>query len=364
MAPTRSWASTSTSSDPRSSSPAAAPYPSRDERQRRSSPEVEQIEEQSKRKPSDSRVRLGKHIARTVNVKFRSALVLNHGIKILSDMADRDDTDETEAAEPPKDDPEWDLFNAIINGIPGSKSKLIDEKWVADTARFIDKGASTARSDDVSSLKKAIVDFLPMCHPPIHRTSKLRRGFHHPFLGSLLCPSSLDWSNDQIRRELREEITPVKHTEYPPFMYRNYEIDPEDLLEGLFESSVLLKAARHIFVSPSSAEEEGSRSTRAGNALLNGMTRITPAAIAYVTTQVRFALSSDTIFGRKLNHSQFDLYAFYDNILTFLNRPEMAVRTALILDYWTENVFGVDAEISPDEGGGTASAILAQLRGS
>lgn len=282
-------------------------------------------------------------------------------MKILADINDLDDGDEGEAPEPPKDDPQWDLFNAILDGIPGSKRKLTDEKWVADTARMLDKGASNARSDDVASLKKAIVDFLPACDPPISRNSKTRRGFHHPYIGSLLCPTSLDWNNDAIRRELRDEVTTVKHSAYPPFLYRDYEIDSVDLVDGLFESSVLLKAARHIFVSPSSADEEGSRSTRAGNAALNGMTRITPATIAYVATQVRFALSSDAVFGRKIKSGQFNLYAFYDNILTLLNQPEMVARTQLILDYWTEHVLGADTDDTDDDDGGTAAAILAQL---
>ncbi|KAG8989785.1 hypothetical protein FRB90_002070 [Tulasnella sp. 427] len=206
----------------------------------------------------------------------------------------------------------------------------------------LDKGASTARSDDVSSLKKAIVDFLPACDPPISRNSKTRRGFNHPYIGSLLCPTSLDWNDDEIRRELRDEVITVKHTLWPPFLYRDYAIDPDDLLDGLFESSVLLKAARHIFISPSSADEEGSRSTRAGNAALNGMTRVTPASIAYVATQVRFALSSDMVFGRKIKPAQFDLYAFYDNI-----------------------IIGPSVETldeTGDDDGGTAAAILAQLR--
>ncbi|KIO27580.1 hypothetical protein M407DRAFT_232534 [Tulasnella calospora MUT 4182] len=293
-------------------------------------------------------------------MKFRSALVLNHGMKILADIDDFDD--ETEAPEPPADDPQWDLFSAIMDGIPGSKRKLTDEKWVAEIARTLDKGASSARSDDVASLKKAVVDFLPTCDPPIQRTSKTRRGFHHPYLGLLLCPPSLDWSNDEIRRELRDEITIVKHTAYPPFLYRNYEIESGDLLEGLFESSILLKAARHIFVSPSSADDECSRSTRAGNAALNGMTKITPATIAYVATQVQFALSSDSVFGKKVKNHQFDSYAFYDNILSLLGQPEMADRTQLILEYWTENVLGTDSDAVYDDDGGTAAAILAQLR--
>ncbi|KAG8964162.1 hypothetical protein FRC05_004263, partial [Tulasnella sp. 425] len=136
----------------------------------------------------------------------------------------------------------------------------------------------------------------------------------------------------------------------------DYKINSNDLLEGLFKSSVLLKAARHIFVSPSLAQEDGSWSTQAGNAAFNGMTRITPASIAYVVT------SSETVFGRKIKGSQFNLYAFYDNILVPLGQPDMVERTRLILDYWTDNVLGGNPDaVFDDEDGGTASAILAQL---
>lgn len=102
----------------------------------------------------------------------------------------------------------------------------------------------------------------------------------------------------------------AKHNAYPPFLYRDYEIDTDDLLEGLFESSVLSKAApecrivvaylTELISSPSPLhrwpdiflslqalpDEECMRSTRTGNAALNGMTKIAPATIAYVATQV------------------------------------------------------------------------------
>lgn len=45
----------------------------------------------------------------------------------------------------------------------------------------------------------------------------------------------------RIQRELRDEVTVVKHSAYPPFLYRDYDINSGDLLDGLFESSVLLK---------------------------------------------------------------------------------------------------------------------------
>lgn len=45
------------------------------------------------------------------------------------------------------------------------------------------------------------------------------------------------------------------------------------------------QAYKHVFTSPSSVEKE-PRATRSGNARIHGMTKVTPASIAYVATQV------------------------------------------------------------------------------
>lgn len=63
----------------------------------------------------------------------------------------------------------------------------------------IQKGASSARSDDTKGLKGAILDWItprgqPL-NPPLSRNVKIDRGFHHERTGALLCPSGLDWSN-------------------------------------------------------------------------------------------------------------------------------------------------------------------------
>lgn len=42
---------------------------------------------------------------------------------------------------------------------------------------------------------------------------------------------------------------------------------------------------KHIFTSPSSVDKE-AKATRSGNARIHGMTRVTPASLAYVATQV------------------------------------------------------------------------------
>jgi len=46
------------------------------------------------------------------------------------------------------------------------------------------------------------------------------------------------------------------------------------------------QAYKHIFTSPSSVEKE-TKATRSGNARIHGMTKVTPASIVYIATQVR-----------------------------------------------------------------------------
>lgn len=67
----------------------------------------------------------------------------------------------------------------------------------------IQKGTSSARSDDTKSVKSAILDWIvprgqPLM-PPIARNVKVDRGFNHDKTGFLLCPAGLDWSNDELR---------------------------------------------------------------------------------------------------------------------------------------------------------------------
>ncbi len=70
-----------------------------------------------------------------------------------------------------------------------------------DLPHQLQKGASSARSDDTKSLKSAIVDWLTppgeSLTPPIARNVKTGRGFHHEITGGLLCPAGVDWSDKE-----------------------------------------------------------------------------------------------------------------------------------------------------------------------
>ena len=63
----------------------------------------------------------------------------------------------------------------------------------------IQKGVSSARSDDTKSLKGPILDWIvpagQTLNPPLARNVKMDRGFHHERTGALLCPAGMDWSD-------------------------------------------------------------------------------------------------------------------------------------------------------------------------
>ena len=62
----------------------------------------------------------------------------------------------------------------------------------------LQKGASSARSDDTKSLKGVIIDWItPVDGEPLRlaRNSKVDRGFNNERTGFLLYPAGMDWSD-------------------------------------------------------------------------------------------------------------------------------------------------------------------------
>jgi hypothetical protein len=175
-------------------------------------------------------------------------------------------------------------------------------------------------------LKGAVLDWITprgqALNPSLSRHVKSDRGFHHERTGALLCPGGLDWSNSEYvfsvlfsghkthvmisartKEKLRSGEMSVSGDQWPIFLYQGYSYDPEDPWNGLLRSNILVSVSylwsfpdsnstcfqgyKHIFTSPSSVEKE-PKATRSGNARIHGMTRVTPASIVYVATQVNF----------------------------------------------------------------------------
>ncbi|TEB08721.1 hypothetical protein FA13DRAFT_1760071 [Coprinellus micaceus] len=194
----------------------------------------------------------------------------------------------------------------------------------------------SARSDDTKSLKAAVVDWITptneVLSPLLQRNIKSDRGYFHPRTGELLCPVNLDWNDHKsvIRRTLPTVICGLR------FLFRNYEYNPADPWDGLLRSGLLVKAFKHVFTSPSSVYngDGSSKSTKSSNARIHGMTSVTIPSIAYIATQVRFALGSGTTFSRtdKATDSEY----FYELLIEVLEDPDEYAEVSDLLKWWNQ----------------------------
>ncbi|KAG8939836.1 hypothetical protein FRC04_005953 [Tulasnella sp. 424] len=275
------------------------------------------------------------------------------------------DTSDSELLGPQrKRDKQWQIFSDILKVIPEAKRKLTSENseaYLNRLASALDEGLAAGRSDDTNGLKKAVAEWVSNSEGRIHKNSKSSQGFHNIVTARLLAPPRYDVSDSMTLRKLRDEVIRPSVSEYPPFLYKDFTIDPDNLIDGLFESELLLKAAKHILIGPSSADslESSNRSTHLGNAALNNMNEVTLPFMAYVCAQVRFALSSDETFGNNSGRC-FDIYNFYRNILKTLREEELADDVEILRSRWNEILFGGAGGDESEEESGTLGQILAQ----
>ncbi|EGO04597.1 hypothetical protein SERLA73DRAFT_35493, partial [Serpula lacrymans var. lacrymans S7.3] len=123
----------------------------------------------------------------------------------------------------------------------------------------IQRGASSARSDDTKSLKGVVLDWITprgeLLHPCLSWNIKTDHGFNYERTGKLLCPAGLNWSNSEIKHKLRNGEMLVSGDQWPVFLYHGYIYNAEDPWQELFWSFILVSAYKHIFTSPSSVEQ-------------------------------------------------------------------------------------------------------------
>jgi|ERR1700722_6801320 len=111
--------------------------------------------------------------------------------------------------------------------------------------------------------------------------------------------------NTRVKEKLRSGELMVPGDQWPVFLYSGLNYDADDPWKGLFRNPILVsvsgvfiyrryislksstQAYKHVFTSPSSVEKE-AKATRSGNARIHGMTSVTPASIAYISTQVLY----------------------------------------------------------------------------
>ncbi|KAG1888423.1 hypothetical protein F4604DRAFT_1533067, partial [Suillus subluteus] len=90
-------------------------------------------------------------------------------------------------------------------------------------------------------------------------------------------------------------------------------------------------AYKHVFTSPSSVDKE-PKAMRSGNARLHGMSAVAIASIAYIAMQVRFALSSSSVFSQ--TDTSTDSEMFYHSLLDLLEDPDESKEVDELLTWW------------------------------
>ncbi|TEB28677.1 hypothetical protein FA13DRAFT_1755807 [Coprinellus micaceus] len=235
------------------------------------------------------------------------------------------------------------LYNSLLSLSPGLEERLNTgtEEDLIYVSTMITKGVNSARSDDTKSMKSAIVDWITphrqVLNPPIQRNVKTDRGFHHERTGELLCPVNLDWKDPKIRRDLQSGNLVPAGDLWPRFLFQGFRCNPKDPWEGLFRSSLLLKVRYIARLSPPLVITECAKATRSSNARIHGMSSVTIPSIAYIATQVRFALSSQATFSR--TDLITDSEHFYNLVIELLKDPDEHVETTELLKWWNQQVF-------------------------
>ncbi|KAF8224596.1 hypothetical protein L208DRAFT_1310503, partial [Tricholoma matsutake] len=223
------------------------------------------------------------HFGRAVHVMCSIQALLTNGILHMGE--------EGEVVEESLTPQQHRVFQQLLHMVPHLLECLMEasnEECMA-VAELIQKGISSARSDDTKSLKGVVLEWIsPLSipvHPPLSRNVKTNRGYHHPTTGALLCPAGLDWNNVDVHEKLSNGEMPVHGDQWLMLVYADQEHDSKNPWEGLFRSCILVWAFKHIFTSPSLVEKE-VKVTRSGNAHIHGMTWVTTASLAYVAMQV------------------------------------------------------------------------------
>lgn len=162
--------------------------------------------------------------------------------------------------------------------LSGGQAELIETAklvsiipWSAITPYFADcnsvtqiqKGVSSARSDNTKGLKGAILDWIvphgQYLYPPIACNIKIDCGFNHECTGALLCPANMDWSDpelvpcpltllicgDSVKDKLCNGEVLIAGNQWPIFLYAGYKFDPKEPWMGLLRSTILVSVRMH-----------------------------------------------------------------------------------------------------------------------
>ncbi|EGO03223.1 hypothetical protein SERLA73DRAFT_149615 [Serpula lacrymans var. lacrymans S7.3] len=181
------------------------------------------------------------------------------------------------------------------------------------------KGADGACRDDAGKMKPAVVlwlsEFFPtMCScSPLNTVDKNGQGFAHSLTG---YPPVLANMTGMTIRDRHPKFLATAMS-WPRFLYSKYTDDSKNLEKGFLQGTLLLKAYKFIFTSPTSARDV--KDNKCGPPSSPSQTSQTFTSQLHKGTSVQFALSN--VGSPRSNDGNFDYILFHNNIVDFFESP-------------------------------------------
>ncbi|KAF8596781.1 hypothetical protein BDV93DRAFT_513858 [Ceratobasidium sp. AG-I] len=195
--------------------------------------------------------------------------------------------------------------------------------WYAK--KRLSEGQSNSKLEDMRKVREVLVT----CTLNL----KSERGLNHPQCAFYLSPTKVDWDNPEaVTQFILYQNPPMDPSLWPCYLWHENKFNPNQKSEGLLRNEFLIKAARAILFSPAASKTVTTMQVVG----VQGHS-INTAFIAYVAVVVRHSLTSDETFGDVC--TGFSYIEYYNQIREFLERPGYQPWTALLLEYWNEQLF-------------------------
>ncbi|KAH9952575.1 hypothetical protein BGW80DRAFT_1260080 [Lactifluus volemus] len=291
--------------------------------------------------------KLAQWIGRSEDTFIDFDLVFHIGMECEGSDDDIGDDDASTRTETEREDDDH-VFTIISENIPTFESDL---KKFKKNPRALEKlcGQMTtslgfARSDDIRILREDGLDYVATTQPnndlmpdiPPHSSKPTYRGWNHPVLAELLCPvEHLDKFRAHPTRTIHDFMNGslrVTADQLCLFMYRNYSVDYENLMDGLLCSDLIKMTWRRLFqnAKPGKAGRRIKRKRQKPDTYF--LSSVTPRSIAYATLHTRWFLSG--VEDWRKDDGKVDKATFYYTIINLFKRKDMKCWSEAVLHEW------------------------------
>ncbi|KAJ7078764.1 hypothetical protein C8R43DRAFT_1143359 [Mycena crocata] len=177
------------------------------------------------------------------------------------------------------------------------------------------------------------------------RNEKNKMGYRNPDCARILVPADLDLTTDRdynnekgLLRSLQTGVLVPSPVDFNRGLYRDEEVDPDDLSQGFCMNNHLVEGYKVVFLGPSSIQEGGHKGTIKGNAVQHGIDTCSLDSIIFIASLIHFGASAQLVYNGTGGNGQFNYHQYGQHIKTTIAAwPEEQIKD--LLDWWNEQIF-------------------------